>query len=196
MKRRLRKHVKQLLAAMSPEEAAARSRKACALLLELPEYARAQSVMLYAPIAGEIDCLEIALDAWQRDTTVLLPRVSLEQRHMIAVRCRSLDDEMTIGSFGIREPARGEPWPIEEIDFIVTPALAYDRQGNRLGRGGGFYDRFLAQPGRRGVACGLAFAQQVVDEVPADSRDQRVDMLVTDEDVLRFGPSPGKEMLS
>jgi 5-formyltetrahydrofolate cyclo-ligase len=64
--------------------------------------------------------------------------------------------------------------------------MAYDRQGGRLGRGGGYYDRFLGQPGLRAVRCGLAFAEQVVDELPTAPHDQPVDIVVTDQEVLRF----------
>jgi len=191
MKRHLRKEIKTKLAAMPADEAAAKSHAACAGLLELEEFQRAVSVMLYLPIPGEVDCIGIALSAWQRGKTVLVPRVSMEQRHMLAVECRSLNDDMREGAFGIREPATGEPWPIEEIEFIVTPALAYDRQGNRLGRGGGFYDRFLSHADRRAVACGLAFALQVVDEVPTEPNDHPVDILVTDEEVIRFSQRHG-----
>lgn len=189
MKRRLRKQMKATLAAMSPEVAAAKSHAACARLLELDEYRRARSIMLYSPIAGEVDCIEIALSAWQHDKVVLLPKVSLAQRHMMAVQCRSLDDDLIVGTFGIREPAGGEPWPLGEIDFVVAPALAYDGRGNRLGRGGGFYDRFLAQTEMKGLACGLAFAEQLVEELPVQPNDYPVEVLVTDEEVLRFPPT-------
>ena len=104
---------------------------------------------------------------------------------MSAVEIRSLEDDFTPGAFGIREPV-GEPWPIDGIDLIVVPALAYDRRGNRLGKGGGFYDRFLALPSRRGVPCGLGFDEQLLDEVPTDDHDHPIDMVVTDKEVLRF----------
>ena len=93
---------------------------------------------------------------------------------------------MLVGSFGIGEPAAGEAWPIEDIDLIVVPAVAYDRRGRRLGRGGGFYDRFLARGGLRARTCGLAFAQQIVQELPAESHDYPVEIVVTDREVLRI----------
>lgn len=171
---------------MSASAAARASRAACASLMELKEFREARVVMLYTPIPLEVDCIELALSAWQDDKTVLLPKVDWSQRHMLALQCRSLDDEMVMGRHGIDEPAGGEPWPLEEIDFIVVPALAYDRHGNRLGRGGGFYDKFLASGGMRAVTCGLGFAQQVLDRLPTTSTDYPLDLLVTDEEVLRF----------
>ncbi len=182
----LRTEMKKTLSAMPAGAAADKSRRACRMLTALDEFQNAATVMLYMPIPQEIDCIPAALAAWQQVKTVLVPKVSLEQRHMIAVRCNSMDDEMVTGSYGIREPAGGQPWPVENIDLIVVPALAYDRRGNRLGRGGGFYDHFLAQPGIRAVTCGLAFAEQVAEDIPTTANDWPVGMLVTDKEVLRF----------
>lgn len=182
----LRTEMKKALSGMPAGAAAAKSRRACRMLVDLDEFTRATAVMLYMPISGEIDCIPAALAAWQQAKTVLVPKVSLEQRHMMAVRCNSMDDQMVTGSYGIREPARDRPWALEDIDLIVVPALAYDRKGNRLGRGGGFYDRFLAQPPMRAVKCGFAFQEQMVEGIPTTANDWPVDMLVTDKEVLRF----------
>jgi len=186
----LRTEMKEALAAMPAGAAADKSRRACRMLTALDEFQNAATVMLYMPIPQEIDCIPAALAAWRQAKTVLVPKVSLQQRRMIAVRCNSMDDEMVTGGYGIREPAGDQPWPVENIGLIVVPALAYDRRGNRLGRGGGFYDRFLAQPAMRAVTCGLAFAEQVAEEVPTTANDWPVDMLVTDKEVLRFPHDP------
>jgi 5-formyltetrahydrofolate cyclo-ligase len=186
MKPRLRKAMKAALAAMPPEQAAAKSLSACGKVLALPEFAAARAMMLYNPIPGELDCIPVALACWQRGKTLLLPRVSYEQRRLLPLRCTSLEDNMTSGSFGIREPALAEPWPVELIDLIVVPAMAYDRRGHRLGRGGGFYDRFLACGDVRAVTCGLGFAEQLVDELPTQPHDMQLDILVTNAEVLRF----------
>jgi len=186
MKHHLRRQMKAKLAAMSPKEIATKSYAACEKLIALPEYHRARAVMLYLPISQEVDTAEIALHAWRQDKAVLAPKVNRRQRHMLAVEIHSLDDGLARGEFGIREPADGEPWPVEEIDFIVVPALAYDGSGGRLGRGGGFYDRFLADPNIRALPCGLGFDEQVVDELPVHAHDLPVAVLVTDKRVLRF----------
>ncbi len=178
--------MKAKLGAMSPEEIATKSHAASQRLMNLPEYRDAQVLMLYLPIPQEVDTASLALHAWQEEKIVLAPKVDWSQRHMLAVRIHSLDDGLTTGAFGLREPTVGNPWPIEEIDLIVVPALAYDRSGGRLGRGGGFYDRFLAEPGMRAVTCGLGFDEQVVDELPAERHDYPVSILVTDKELLRF----------
>jgi len=191
MKKHLRTEMKQKLAAMSSELAAEKSHAACSLLTALPEFRDADVVMLYLPIPQEIDPAEVALHAWRQDKTVLAPKVNWDQHHMLAVRISSLSDDIVTGKYGVPEPAKGPVWPMEDIDFIIVPALAYDRTGARLGRGGGFYDRFLAEPGIRAVTCGLGFAEQLVDELPTDRHDRAVDILVTDKEVLRFAKPEG-----
>ena len=190
MKKRLRQDIKKRLYAMEPQEIASRSCAACTALIALDEFKAARAVMLYMPIAHEVDCLSAAMVAWQQDKTVLVPKVDRQRGRMTAVTCRGMDDDMVSGSYGIREPANGELWLVEEIDFIVVPALAYDRSGNRLGRGAGFYDRFLSQKGLGAVTCGLAFDEQGVDAVPVHDHDWPVAILVTDKEVLRFNNPP------
>lgn len=187
MKKRLRKEMRQKLLAMPPELAAAKSRQACATLVGQEEFRQAGAVMIFLSIPGEVQTTDLALACWQQKKTVLVPKVSWEHRHLIPMMIRSLEVPWTVGSLGVREPSEGEPWPLEDIDLIVVPALAYDRTGHRLGRGGGFYDRFLAQPQvRQAVTCGLGFDVQLLDELPVESHDRPVDMLVAGNQVFRF----------
>jgi len=186
MKKHLRVEMKEKLAAMSSQAANEKSYAACMLLTGLPEFRNADVVMLYLPIPQEVDPAEVALHAWQQEKTVLAPKVNWDQRHMLAVRIQSLSDDVVTGRYGVPEPAEGPVWPVQDIDFIIVLALAYDRSGARLGRGGGFYDRFLAEPGMRAITCGLSFAEQLVNELPADKHDRPMDILVTNKEVLRF----------
>lgn len=185
-KREIRQGVKQTLAGMPADAAAAKSRAACAALVSLPEFRDAGAVMLFLSMPDEIDTTTALLAAWESDKTVLVPRVAASRRYMIPVECRSLDDRMAAGTYGIREPENTQPWPREEIDLVVVPGLAFDRAGNRLGRGGGYYDRFLGLHAPRTVTCGLSFAEQLIAEVPVDDHDRAVEILVTDKEVLRF----------
>lgn len=186
MKSRIRKEIRRKLLAIGPDEAAAKSQAACRTVAALAEFKDAGAVMIYLPIPGEVDTAHLALTAFQQAKTVLVPKVDWTQRHMISVTYRSLDDEMIEDKYGVRVPAAGEPWPVEDIDFVIVPALGYDLRGHRLGRGGGFYDRFIGQPKMRATTCGIAFEVQVVEQLPIDDHDQPIDMLVTDTRTLRF----------
>lgn len=186
MKKHLRKQMRQTLAAIPAAEAAAKSLAAAGKLVGLPEFAAARTVMAFLSVPGEIDTTEIVLAAWRAGKTVLVPKVDMAPRRMLPLEICSLDSGLAQSSYGIREPIGGKPWPVETIDFIVVPALAYDRRGHRLGRGAGFYDRFLGQPQRRAVACGLGFCEQLVDELPVQEHDCPLDLLVTDREVVRY----------
>jgi len=186
MKQRIRQQIKATLAAMSPEAARAKSLRACKALAQQAEFRDARAVMVYLDIHEEVDTTHLILAAWQDDKTVLVPRVAWKHKHMTAVAIHSLDTGIAETPAGLREPTDTEPWPVEMIDLVITPALAFDRKGNRLGRGGGFYDRFLASPEMRAATCGLAFSEQLVDELPVSHHDYAVDLVVTDTEVLRF----------
>ena len=77
---------------------------------------------------------------------------------------------------------------VSDIDLVITPALGVDKKGNRLGRGGSYYDRFFANEKLRAVKCAFVFAEQVLDSIPAGDHDKQVDLLVTDNKVVYFNP--------
>jgi 5-formyltetrahydrofolate cyclo-ligase len=188
MKQALRQAMRAALRAIPQDVAAEKSRRACQTLIGLEEFRSAQTVMIFLSMPHEVDTSPLALAAWQEGKRVLAPKVLWSQRRMIPVLCPSLNEaDLSPGRLGIREPRAGQPSPLEKIDLVVTPALAFDRHGYRLGRGGGYYDRFLASPNLRAVACGLGFTEQVIDEVPTSGEDHPLDILVTDKEVLRFG---------
>jgi 5-formyltetrahydrofolate cyclo-ligase len=194
VKKKLRTEIRQKLSGIDPTVAHAKSMAACLKLVAQPEFVKARSVMIYLPMSGEVDIAPIALRGWQEQKTIAAPKISWDQRHMIPLEIRSLDTGLVRTEHpttpNLREPASGEPVPIEMLDLVIVPALAYDRKGNRLGRGAGFYDRFLASPRFRGISVGLAFEEQVLESLPVQENDMPVDMLVTDEEVLRFRATP------
>ena len=171
-----------------PEDLGTKTLRASHLLFETPEYVRAEVIMVFLSLPNEIDTTPIVLRAWQDHKRVLAPKVSWNQRRMIPVEIRSLTEDLQISHFGIREPVAGIPFPISLIDLVIVPGLGFDEFGNRLGRGRGFYDRFLAHPEFAGTACGLAFEEQLCPNLPAGPLDRRVSLLVTDERFRRFEP--------
>lgn len=185
-KKELRRQLRERLAAISPADLQARSVAACRRLCGTREYARSDVIMIFLATINEVDTTPLALQAWHDAKRVLAPRVSWEQRRMLPVEIHSLTTDVRSGLLGVREPAEGMPVPVSDLDLVVVPGLGFDEQGNRLGRGRGFYDRFLSHRDFRGISCALAFEEQVVQAVPVVPTDIRVDMLVTDCRVRRF----------
>lgn len=185
-KKELRQMLRRRMEEIPADKLRERSAVACGRLFELPEYRRAEIVMIFLSMPREVDTSQIALRCWNDMKRVLAPKVSWEQRRMLPIEIRSLISDVHRGILGIREPLDGLPIPVADIDLVIVPGLGFDEEGNRLGRGRGFYERFLSHRDFRGVACALALEDQVVAAVPSDETDVRVHLVVTDARVRRF----------
>jgi 5-formyltetrahydrofolate cyclo-ligase len=185
----LRQMLRARLDGMSPEARHAESLAACQLLASTREWQQAHCVMLYLSTPEEIDTAPLALRAWQSGKTVAVPRVSWDQRRMLPTEITSLTNGITSTARGIREPEAGKPIPVDLIDLAIVPGLGFSPAGYRIGRGMGFYDRFLAQHDFIGLACGLAFEEQIVDHIPVLDHDIPLGMLVTNRQIKRFASS-------
>lgn len=188
-KRAVRDGVRARVAAMSPAERDAASDAVRRWLAGSDAWARARVVLLYAADATEPDLdglIELGAGAGK---TVCVPRVDWAAKRMEPAAVAS-SAELVEGRHGIRSPGPGaRAVPPESVDLVVVPGVAFDRAGGRLGRGGGFYDRFLADLSSGGsmVAIGACFAAQIVDRVPLGPHDRRVDGLVTEAGLVTFG---------
>lgn len=142
--------------------------------------------MMYLSLPHEVDTSEAIFHAWQLGKTVAVPKISWQQRHMIPVQINSLETSFSTEVADLRNPTAGVPIPFGEIDLVVTPALGFDRKGNRLGRGGSYYDRFFSNEELKTQRCGFAFTEQLIDSIPVTEQDEPVNFLVTDEEIIYF----------
>ena len=188
----LRQELQKRLLEMTGEQRAAKSRKACRNLISTPQFQNASVVMMYLSLPHEVNTSDAILCAWQLGKIVAVPKISWQQRHMIPVLINSLETEFSTEVAGLRNPVAGTPVPFEEINLVVTPALGFDRKGNRLGRGGSYYDRFFANEKLLAPRCGFAFAEQLIDSIPVTEHDVPMDLLVTDEEVIYFHERKGE----
>src|SRR5262249_13119017 len=125
--------------------------------------------------------------AWQAGKTVVVPKVSWDQRRMLPVEITSLNtDNLTTTGPGVREPIVGTPVPVPEIDLVVVPGLGFTANGHRIGRGMGFYDRFVAEDNFIGVSGGLASEEQIAPALPVLDHDMPLSMLATETGIRRF----------
>ncbi len=151
-------------------------------------YKTARTVLGYLNFGSEV-----ASEAWMRQALtdgkrVLLPRVNKANKRLELFEIKDLDRDVAAGTYGIREPLveRCERFEaLGEIDLILMPGVAFDREGGRLGYGGGYFDRLLAHLPHRPVLIAGAFAMQVVAEVPQESTDYKIDWLVTENETIR-----------
>jgi 5-formyltetrahydrofolate cyclo-ligase len=182
----IRKQLHAKLAAMSLADRHAKSVAICASIAATAEFQAARVVMIYLSTPEEVDTAPLALRAWQAGKTVVAPKVSWDQRRMLPVEISCLNQGLTVTGPGVREPILGKPIPIDFLDLVIVPGLGFTRTGHRIGRGMGFYDRFLATPEFVGISCGLAFEDQIVDALPVLDHDIPLNMLATEHSVKRF----------
>lgn len=158
-----------------------KSRRVKELALKGPFFGRAQRVMFYASTGEEVDTRELMDEAWQRGKTVLLPSVDGARNELVPVVVRDRRG-LVKGKLGIYEPVIDPEnlLPPSELELVFVPGIAFDKWGNRLGRGGGFYDRFLAKLSPRAVKVGLAFDFQLVENVPLiPGHDVPLDLVIS-----------------
>jgi 5-formyltetrahydrofolate cyclo-ligase len=197
-KEALRGEIKSFLAGLSSEEFRSAGSKAAALLRKASFWGRCNTVLLFLSMKSEIDTFPLLEAALEDNKKVFAPRA--EEAFIRFYRVNSAQGPWQYGFFGIREPAEAEgaeegEGSLEEGDFpalVITPGLAFDRQGRRLGRGGGYYDRFfeeLDKAGREYWAVGFCLAAQIKTEVPAEKKDKLMDGIVSSRGVI---PVSGK----
>ncbi|MCD6521721.1 5-formyltetrahydrofolate cyclo-ligase [Candidatus Calescamantes bacterium] len=176
-KERIRKIVKEKLKEISPTERKEKSVKITEFLLSHPFYLERNIVMVYLPLPEEVDTFPFIKRAITQGKKILVPWVKGEE--LIPVELCSLH-KLKEGRWGIPEPMEKVLFSKKKIQLVITPGLAFDRKGNRLGRGKGYFDRFFTSLPEGVKKIGLAFHVQVFEEIPADSQDIPVDEVITE----------------
>lgn len=183
-KRQLRLQTRTRLAEVRPADAGRWSLDICRALAVLPEFRRASTVMAFLAISGEPDLAVICDEAIDTGKRLCLPRVDWESRTMVAALVGGGEGGLIAGRHGLREPGPEAPViPPGQVDLVLVPGLAFDESGRRLGRGAGYYDRFLAALSVAPI--GVAFELQLVPEVPAAAHDVPMSAIVTERRVIR-----------
>ena len=171
-KKELRAHIKALKKQHTKEQLLEQSLVILNKLEQHSDFIRAQRVMLYNALPDEVQT-QAFLEKWHLCKTIILPTVVGDD--IIPVEYGK-DTTFAVGDFNILEP-QNEPYT-GDFDLMVVPGVAFDRQGNRIGRGKGYYDRFLCQH-LEVPRIGICFDFQLVDEVPTEPLDIRMDEVIT-----------------
>ncbi len=181
-KRALRREVLAERDRLSEAERAEKSAAIADRVLAMEEIAGARTVMAFWSFGSEVDTIPLLERLHAAGTRVALPRI--EGRDITPVGY-SIGDPVSETSFGAKEPVSDRVLAPAELDLVVVPGVAFDREGGRVGYGAGFYDRLLPRVREDTAAVGVAFALQVVERVPAGGVDRRVDAVVTEREVIR-----------
>jgi 5-formyltetrahydrofolate cyclo-ligase len=187
-KRRLRQSSQAVLKTFDAACFTAAGRAAAALLPTLPRWEAYRTVLAFCSMNGEIDTAPLMTAAREAGKEVFVPRVEGDDLHFFKI---SAADDLTRGAYGIREPAGGSAFTARRSadaqTLVLCPGLAFDRAGGRLGRGRGCYDRFLAGLARTGAGftgAGLCLHRQLLDRLPLEEHDRRMDYLLTEEELI------------
>jgi 5-formyltetrahydrofolate cyclo-ligase len=189
-KNRLRLRMAAQRRAVEPVAAQQAARRVASHLAARPELRGAARVVLYAALPDELPTLPLFAAALEAGKPVLLPRVPRAGVLEFAPCARW--EELRPGRYGVLEPpARSPAQPLERRDLIVVPGVAFDRAGNRLGRGQGYYDRWLPPPQDGPLLVGAGFAFQLVASVPNGPGDRRMDAILTEQGWHRVADRSG-----
>lgn len=182
-KQQLRESVVRMTRQLGDEVRAAASRRLCDRLMSVGAVQRAHTIAVYRAVGHELDPAAAMAAMEARGIRTLLPRMIDGRIHLAPSGDPGL---LVAGHHGIPEPASGSV-PLDEVDVVVLPGVAFDLDGGRLGRGGGHYDRLLAMLPADVVRIGLAHTGQMVTRVPRGEHDELLDILVTDRAVHHTG---------
>jgi 5-formyltetrahydrofolate cyclo-ligase len=151
-------------------------------------YKNSHVLFIFVSFGSEVHTHEIINCALNDCKTVYVPKITSKQIGMEIYRISSMSD-LKPGYFGILEPLESCPTgDIKDIELIIMPGVAFDRQGGRVGYGAAFYDRFLFKMNRKIDKIALAYQLQVVDRVPMDESDVRIDGIITNEELIAVKP--------
>jgi len=160
-----------------------RARSAMDKLTSLPLWKNAKTVLLYHSVGSEIETTELISRAQSEKKRVLLP-VTLNTTGDMGVGIIERTTSVSNGHFSIPEPQRDQNYDLSTIDLVLVPGVAFDSTGGRIGQGGGYYDRFLANLSM--IKIGFCFSNQLTDEpIQCDDHDIKMNFVITDLEVIQ-----------
>lgn len=180
-KEEIRKRIGELLKQQKEEQRLLKSRVIAEQVINLQGFQKAKAIVFYASFAGEVDTFGLMKKALELDKTVVLPCIVPAAKKLELRRIRNLDNDLEYGPYNIRQPKsdKTDLVSFKQVDFVIVPGVAFDRSNNRLGRGAGYYDRFLASLSSDVFSVGLAFDFQIIERLPIDLHDVPVKRVIS-----------------
>ncbi|MBU0667990.1 MAG: 5-formyltetrahydrofolate cyclo-ligase [Candidatus Peregrinibacteria bacterium] len=186
MKKQIREQILYKRTQQSPRDKAPKDKKIIETIEKLPEFQNAQNILIYIAIHGEVDLSQL-FNKYKGSKNFILPRLNQSDSSLILYHIKSLDD-LEKGTFSIPEPKEDlEKIPLEKIDLAIIPGVAFALDGNRIGYGGGSFDRLLLK--LNCTKIGIAYQFQIVENIAGEDHDQKVDLIITEANIIHI-PNP------
>ena len=181
----IRKVVLELRDALAPEERVSHSLVIKESLFKIPQFLSARSVMFYVSFRSEVETHAMIREALATGKTVVVPVTDMKNQCLALSRLEDFDNDLAPGTWGILEPKKDKIRPIacHDIDLVITPGAAFAINGNRIGYGGGFYDRLLRD--YKKCVMALAFEMQILSDIPFNpAHDVPVNFIITEKRIV------------
>lgn len=178
-KKTLREQLKNNRASMEKSDIALKSNIITNKLLNLPQYKKAKVIMCYLAFKNEVitdGFIEVAIKDGKK---IAVPVSDSKTKTMVAALIGDIKKDVRVGTYGIREPLEINEVNKNHIDLIIVPAVGFDKNCNRLGMGGGFYDKFMQ--GLKAFKVGICFENQIAQSISGEEHDVPVNVVITDE---------------
>ncbi len=176
----LRNKLRSKLKTLAESARKKKSRIIIARLLRTRAFREAEHIFTYVALPEEVDTKPMIRRAIHLGKKIYIPRVEPASHRLAVYRIRGLKSGVRRGAYGILEPSgKSMPVDLSRLDLLIVPGLGFDRKGRRLGRGKGYFDRFLKKVPKT-VKIGLAFREQILPRIPAEAHDVTMDRVITD----------------
>jgi 5-formyltetrahydrofolate cyclo-ligase len=186
LKREIRHDVAKTIQAIPDEELQVKNTKIENRLFEFANFIEANISLLYLPHEHEVETKHIIQRCFDYTKLIVLPAFDIDDFSMTIYKVDNLEDDLIPGPRGVLEPDPGhcKVVPIERIDIAILPGVALDEKGGRIGSGEGYYDRFLPRLPITTRKVALAYECQIVQQIPMESHDKHVDIIITEERII------------
>ncbi len=179
MKKETRKNLLKERDSLSKEEVSVKSNAVCEKLAKVLSGNNIQTVMTYIPSGNETDVLPVVRQLLAAGKRIVAP-ICTGPGIMIPSMIEDLEKDLVPGYFGILAPREERPVPLSEIDAVIVPGVGFDKKGNRLGFGGGYYDRFMPKLRQDALKVAVCYDLQILPELEPEPWDYPVDMIITE----------------
>jgi len=185
-KSEIRKYMATRLKEFSPDEVIKKTREIEARFFGFANFLESKVALLYMNINGEVATNNIIKKCFDYNKTVILPAFNTTMHTMDFMRVDNFDSDLKPGPRGVKEPVpeHCKKVPIDFIDIAIIPGFAFDEKGGRIGSGEGYYDRLIPKLSITTRKVALAFEYQIIKQVPVESHDKHVDIVITEKRII------------